>query len=79
VYRQAADTRSSGPVALVSGIGSLSIHIADYNRPPIVVYRLAADTVGISNHECLISMLLDFGLTMSAQLYRLLADTSRCR
>jgi hypothetical protein len=64
---------------LVSGIGSLSIHIADYNRPPIVVYRLAADTFGRSNHECLISMLLDFGLTMPAESYRLPANTSRCR
>jgi hypothetical protein len=66
-------------MALVSGIGSLPIHIADYNRSPIVVYRLAADTVGICSHECLISMLLEFGLTMSAELYRLPADTSWCR
>jgi hypothetical protein len=78
-YWLSADTRSSGPVALVSGIGSLPIHIADYNRPPIVIYRLVVDTVGISNHECLISMLLEFGPTMSVELYQLPADTSRCR
>jgi hypothetical protein len=66
-------------MALVSGISSLPIHIADYNRLPIVVYRLAADTVGINNHECLISMLLEFGPTMSTELYWLPANTSRCR
>jgi hypothetical protein len=66
-YRLAADTMLSGPVALVFGIDSLPIHIADINRPSIVVYRLATDIVGISNHECLISMLLEFGPTMSAE------------
>jgi hypothetical protein len=63
-YRLPADTMLSRPVALVSGIGSLPIDIADNVYALIVIYRLAADTVYIMNHECQIPILLEFGPTM---------------